>query len=82
MHAINLYSLLTGGIHRIQTVVDEQRHAILRAGLPYDLGHLSRTGDKLTSRALLRADLHAGETRSNGLGDHIGNGSAQGILRP
>ena len=34
MHAINLYSLLTGSVHRIQAVIDEQRHSVLRTGLP------------------------------------------------
>ena len=81
MHAINLYSLLTSSIHRIQAIIDEQRHSVLRTGLPYDLGCLGRAGDELASRALLRADLHAGEPCRDGLGHHIGNGSAQGVFR-
>ena len=49
MHAINLYSLLTSSIYRIQAIIDEQRHAVLRTGLPYDLGCLGRAGDELAS---------------------------------
>ena len=81
MYAINLYSLLTSSIYRIQAIIDEQRHSVLRTGLPYDLGCLGRAGDELASRALLRADLHAGEPCRDGLGHHIGNGSAQGVFR-
>ena len=49
MHAINLYSLLTSSIYRIQAIIDEQRHSVLRTGLPYDLGCLGRVGDELAS---------------------------------